>query len=86
MGSGVSVARLGLLGRDASGGGDTDVACEPDLAHGKDDEVADVELPPLKPVTGAGGECVVVVVPAFAQTEHAEDRVVAALVVAVERA
>src|SRR5688572_17680022 len=59
---------------------------EPAQFEPADDEVAGVELPPAEAVAGGGRERVVVVVPPLAETDHAEDGVVAALVVAAEGA
>ena len=35
-----------------------------------------IKLPPLQPMPRRGGKCVVIVVPSFAKTDDAEDRIV----------
>ena len=57
--------------------------CESELLQDMDDDVAEIKLPPFQAVAGGDGEGVVVVVPAFAQGQDAEEPVVAALVVGV---
>src|SRR6266850_4293390 len=60
--------------------GEADVPDEAAFFQGTDCEPGEVELPPFEAVAGGGGEGVVVVVPAFAEGEDAEDRVVAAFI------
>ena len=48
--------------------------------------VGDVDLPPVKALAGAMRVVMMIIVPALAEANDAEDGVVAALVVALERA
>src|SRR3954469_8019840 len=80
----MSLALRAALRGDALARGDTDIAGEPGECQGADEEVAQVELPPAEAVSGGGGKRVVVVVPPFAEAKDADERVVAAVVAAVE--
>jgi hypothetical protein len=49
-------------------------------AHQLEQVVADVDLPPVKPLAGRAGKVVMIVVPTFAQRQQGQQPVVAAVI------
>src|SRR5712691_11548932 len=63
-----------------------DITSQPKALERPDQVAGDVKLPPVQPVKSGARECVVVVMPALAETQQTHDPLVVALIVGLELA
>src|SRR5712692_8232198 len=63
-----------------------DITGKPDTLERPDQVAGDIELPPVQSVKSGAWECVVVIMPALAETQQAHDPLVVALIVGLKLA